>query len=320
MPSIPLPMKAGPPLLDAIRIARGWFDHATLSQVPIDRAGQKPSAPVGALSVFLYANWYAAARDKPQNRSRVPLVESLRAAHHGSWSWEQGWVAERVSSAGRVVAARDRERRVLSPSDFISVCLPGLPPPVGSALCVVRRWDSTTLLQGYWVTHSRLWFSERGTFARLYWNVQTAGAPALVRQLTSALDQVPFCLKVPSEPAGFARADAAVLYVPVQVFPDLRRSIRAVHDAVREWLSPDIPPLTKPMAAGLGVAETRWNAAESFGQHRCRLIAEALIATFQGERPPDADLLSAISEQFLREGLDPSRPWLEASGADHYVL
>jgi hypothetical protein len=89
---------------------------------------------------------------------------------------------------------------------------------------------------------------------------------------------------------------------------------------VLEWLSPDTPPLTKSLAAGLGVAETRWNAAESFGEHRCRLIAQALVAAFRGERLADADLLPAVRGLFLHEGVDPSLPWLEPSRSDQYVL
>ena len=317
--SMPAAIEAEPVLLDAIRTAGDWFNHGAAS-AGNGQPVQDPSLRVQALAVFLYANWYAAPLDKPRRDSPVPLVESLRAADHGSGTWEEGWIAKSVSSAGRVVAVREREQRMLSPGDYVSIRLPGLVPPVGTPVTVVRRCDSTTALPGYWVTHSHRWFSERGTLARLYWNVQTAGAPVLVRQLTRALDRAPFCLKVPSEPAGFARADAAVLYVPAAMVPVLRGSLRGAHESVLDWLSPDTPPLTKPIGLGLGAAETRCDAAESFGQHRCRLIAQALLPAFQRRRPALADLLSAIGAQFLREGLTLSHPWLEPAGVDHYAL
>jgi hypothetical protein len=304
-------------LLDAIRAAGGWLDRAVSS---LDQSDQATSTRAVELAEFLYATWYAASLgDKPIGSLRVPLVEGLRAAHRGSWSWEQGWIADSISSAGRVIAARDSERRVLWPGDYISASLPGMMPPIGTALYIVTRQDSTSLLPGFWVTYSPSWFLEKDTFTRLYWNVQPAGAPDLVRHVTNLFEHAPYCLKVPSEPSGFARADAAVLYLPAHAFPGLRRSIGTVHAAVVRWLAPETPPLTKQLAPGLAAAETRWNAAESFGQQRCRLIAQALVEARARRRAPQ-DLVVAIDSQFLREGLNPLCPWLEPLQSDQYVL
>ena len=62
---------------------------------------------------------------------------------------------------------------------------------------------------------------------RVYWNIDDAGAPTLVRALTTLLNAraVPFRLKVADHPSRLKRCDAAVLYVPIDTFAELREPL-----------------------------------------------------------------------------------------------
>ena len=269
------------------------------------------AAPV-ELRDRLYETWYAALRDaKPLSVGALPFVAQLRVAHAGSRRWQDGWVALRVSTAGRVLAGRRGVQRLLWPGDYANRDQPGLVPWPGTPLTVVDRLDSVELLPGYWVTHSADWFPLSGTATRIYWNLQPAGAADLVRTLTELLPPHAFCLKVPSDPIAFARPDAGVLYVRADAEGAVWRSIRRAHDAVATWLAPGVPPLTKRLEAGLAAAELPFDATESFGQHRCRLIAEAVIWARRERQDP----IGAIRQRFAEAGIDPDRPWTLARSA-----
>jgi hypothetical protein len=75
---------------------------------------------------------------------------------------------------------------------------------------------------------------------------------------------------------------------------------------------------TKPLAPGLGLAEDPGGGL-SFGQSRCRVVAEGLYRC-QAEGAADLDARLRVVAGVMRErGLDPLRPWLEPGSADDYA-
>ena len=70
---------------------------------------------------------------------------------------------------------------------------------------------------------------------RVYWNVTPAGAPALMRVLTTRLNAsgVPFRLKIADHPFRLDRCDAAVLYLPGASFGTLRATLLEEAAALR---------------------------------------------------------------------------------------
>ena len=89
----------------------------------------------------------------------------------------------------------------------------------------------------------------------------------------------PFQAKVLSDPAAYIRADAGVIYIRRRDFPRVAEIIARVHDSVGQGLHVDVPLFTKQLADGLGIAEDPTDGS-SFGEHRCRLVAEALWCGF----------------------------------------
>ena len=107
----------------------------------------------------------------------------------------------------------------------------------------------------------------------------------------------PWLLKCAIHPVEYARSDAVVAYLtPATVY---RRSGQIVELAVPSSSRDRIagPPLTLPVAPGLTAAFDP-GGDESFGSHRCRLIAQAAAASLHG-----------ILAQFTKDGVDPARPW-----------
>ena len=69
------------------------------------------------------------------------------------------------------------------------------------------------------------------------------------------------------------------------------------------------PVFTKTLAPGLGVAEDP-GYTESFGQHRCRLLAEGLVRGHEQRIHNLEDRLRVVSDCFRAEGLDLDPPFL----------
>ena len=213
-----------------------------------------------------------------------------------------------ASITGEVLARRGGMQRLLKPGDYVELLQPGLAPQPGTSVLAVDCLDSTELMPGYWVTHSENWFPVHGTLLRVYWNLEPRGAPKLTRILTELLPPQSFCLKIPADPSAFNRTDAVVLYLrsPAGV---VWRAVRRAHDAVSSWLAPEVPPLTGRLDSGIAIAEHAAAATESYGQHRCRLIAEAVLAA---AALGVTDYVSAIRQRFADERIDPDRPWMAA--------
>jgi hypothetical protein len=277
----------------------------------VDAVDGEPASAM--LAELLYARWYARPRWPVEVPRHWPpeLVEVLRAAHAGSPRWEDGWRAERVGPRGQVVARRDAAVRLLERSDYTPVRRPGLLPRPGDELSITGRRDVADRADGWWRTCGRSWswtVAPAG-LVRLYWVVRLAGLPDLVHRLTSLLadEAEPWLLKCACDVDVYARADAVVLYLTADVVG--RRAGALVDTALA--LGADArhggPPLTLPVAPGLAAALDP-GGDESFGSHRCRLVAEGIAAHASGGAAVDA-----VVARLGRAGVDVSRPWARGS-------
>jgi hypothetical protein len=164
-------------------------------------------------------------------------------------------------------------------------------------------------------------FPERGRarVLRLYWNVPPQGALRLMGLLTGELNAagLPFQLKVFKDESRYERRDAAVLYADAARYGEVRRHAEEVYRGLDGLLDDGVPAFTKPLAGGLGLAEDP-GAGESFGQNRCRLLAEALLRAHEsGLKTLDARL-DCVASRFREEGLNLDQPYLNAGSSDRY--
>ncbi len=126
---------------------------------------------------------------------------------------------------------------------------------------------------------------------------------------------LPFQLKVLRDPDAYHRADAGVLYLRPRHCEAAVDVVGRIHARVASRLRPDVPLFTLRLADGLGFAEGSMPSL-SFGQERCRLVAEALADSFdRGERERDARA-ATLAGACRRRGLDPLRPHLRPGGRD----
>jgi Ser/Thr protein kinase RdoA (MazF antagonist) len=251
----------------------------------------------------LYTQWYAQPRQPFEVPPGCPpdLVEMLRAAHVGFLNWEGGWRVENVGPRGQAVVRRGSEMRLLERSDYSPATRQGLLPRPGDAVSVSSRRDFVDPGDGWWRTSGPAWTwtaAPRG-MVRLYFNCDVVGVSILVATLTRMLadEPDPWLLKCAVDPAQYARSDVIIAYLTPGAVE--RRAVQIV-EFVRSGNIQgrrDGPPLTLRVAPGLTAAFDP-GGDESFGAHRCRLIAEAANGGVQ-----------AILARFAADGISPARPW-----------
>lgn len=271
-------------------------------------------ADVEAMTMWLYGAWYARAGATPTPPPGFPdrLVEVLRAADATAQRWSDGWTVNRVAGNGQLIAQRDGAVRLVDRCDAVVPGRLGVLPRAGDRALIAGRHDHVDG-DGWWRASGTGWrFTKAGNvpLVRLYWNVGLGAVPTVVRGVTARLagESRPWMLKCATDPAAHVRADAVVLFLTPESVSDHAPTLTRIAERLADDALPGAPPLALPVQRGLAVAVDPVTA-ESFGEHRCRLIAEALTGRAAANRPDDAAVLGAIGERFAREGIEVGRPY-----------
>jgi hypothetical protein len=285
---------------------------------------------VSTLSAYLYEYAYSrpfvaplpepAAQDLSADAG---LLEALSMANTTRDRWEHGWTIAQVMQHGQVSAQKGSLQRNLWPGQFISKDGPASVPRQGAEISVFYARESRSLQAGFYYA-----FGEEAEdpndglgLVRLYWNVSFEGAPRLVGLVTSRLNRfrVPFRVKFATARSQFGRTDVSVVYLSKRFFRIAAELMLDIHPEIGDALGEDVPLFSKKLAPGLGVAEDP-GAGESFGQSRCRRLAESVWNCYRrGEQTTDARWREF--GRLLREsGFDPEHTHLNSGSLDWYEL
>jgi hypothetical protein len=249
------------------------------------------------------------------------MRDALSAANKSRERWEEGWQIAQVLPTGQVMAQRHGQTRPLWPGQFITQDGPQAPPRPGAAVSVFVPRESRTMQPGFYFAfgESAETFDDLSTALRFYWNVSAGGGPALVAAITTTLNQfdVPFRFKIASHRALFYRVDSAVLYVDRKHAAITTALLPTVIEAVHAFMQPETPLFTRRLAPGLAFAEEP-GSGESFGMHRCRLVAEGVWAAYLKGAQTDTARLQAVQHQFEQQQLNFDRPYLRAGSVGYY--
>jgi hypothetical protein len=246
--------------------------------------------------------------------SRRDHVAALSAANSGEGTWEPGWAIGGARD-DRVAVSKDG-CTFWAPADRVRR---GGPDGSGSVGRVLVPKERRHLQPGFYYALGNADADETPRpIVRFSWHLTAEGAAPFVAAVCETLNArgLPFWVKVLSDPGAYVRANAGYLYLDRRRYGQLGDALVEVHDRVAAWLRPPVPLFTRALAPGLGVSEAPHGI--SFGQCRCRLVAQGLWNAFrQGDGTPQARA-AALASAFLQAGLDPRRPHLEPGSADHY--
>jgi hypothetical protein len=154
---------------------------------------------------------------------------------------------------------------------------------------------------------------------RVYWHLMASGAVPFLRRATRALNAagLPFRLKVLNDPDAFTRCDAAVLYLRRRDYIACAEALRRIYHATASTLRPSVPAFTKPLVPGVGLAEGP-AGGESFGLHRCLLVAEGMLRAHEAGRTALEERLDIVASCLATAGVRPDAPFLDPGAIDTY--
>ena len=183
----------------------------------------------------------------------------------------------------------------------------GIGPGLPVRLVLMR--EMITAPTGHYVISGRGGFSpERERQVRFYWNPRL---PALRRSCARSLRAPNAGVSRRGEgsgdPPGDARTDAGALDLNDEDAEASRYdAIAATYHVLRGSLRPSVPLFTLEIGSGLAFAESP-PTRDSFGMHRCSLVAEGLLWAEQRGAKDAAARLAVLRERLTAYGLDPGR-------------
>jgi hypothetical protein len=293
----------------------------TVARAGPDSHARSRTALRNALARRLYHDFYTRGEPVPRRRlgvrrrstpppaSTAAFEAALSAANRGRGSVETGWRIAALEGGlacvvrdGLAVYARAEELRAGPAAG---------PGDRGVTLALPKELLGVS--PGSYVALGDRGLDPREPVLRIYWNVRASGAAALVSAVTGLLNRraIPFRLKVASDPEGFGRCDAAVLYVRLRDARRLAPLVARIRGRVAPYLRPLTPVFAARVAPGVAVAEQP-RGAESFGQHRCRLLAEGLVRAHEAGARSLAERVAFAARCFASEDVRVDAPHLNA--------
>lgn len=259
-------------------------------------------------------------------RDNRDFIETLSKSNASRGTWEPGWEVRRLEKNGQIAVQKDGLTLWILPQQFIIPSEEGGEEgrriAVGNKGYVAMVKEFRSLLPGFYMANGDAPLDQSPPIIRIYWNISAAGAAVLIKYITAELnnEKVPFQFKALNSPASFTRADAGVLYMNKQYLKMSKKALATVYNQIRSFLKPQTPIFAKKLAPGVSLAEDP-NNGESFGQHRTRILAEALYQMNEEKNiPASADeRVAEVQKHFKSLGIDIiNRPYLNSLSANDY--
>jgi hypothetical protein len=257
--------------------------------------------------------------DPGSETNALSFVETLSAANEGSGCHESGWEVQTVAEDHLTVRRGNLELWV-RPEDY-TVPRDRAPEP-GTSVGLRLPKELRGISPGYYMALSNQEdkYDDEQPLVRLYWNLSAAGTAAFVREATHALNNAGlfFRLKALNDPRSYNRCDAAVMYFRKSQYSAVIKQMARVYPKIGSYLKPKTPMFTKAIAPGVGLAEDP-GSNESFGQHRCKLLADGMIRAYERGAKSLTERLDIVTECYASSGIHLNEPYLNPSSIDVYT-
>jgi hypothetical protein len=249
------------------------------------------------------------------------FLQILATANQSRDLWDSGWQIYQMLPSGQILARKGDLIRTVWGGGFMTQDGLGTAPRVGAVINLFAPRESRTIQPGFYFVFGEALLDDHDLkdFLRFYWNVQAEGASTLIQSITQTLNrfQVPFRFKCLSNRAFFNRVDSAVLFVSKRFYRITAELLTDIYPNIQKTLQSDSPLFSQQLAPGLGLAEDP-GTGESFGMHRCRLVAEGLWNAYTNGWQTEPIRLQEVEKQFAQAGITLEQPYLNPGSIDQY--
>ncbi|MDE1812251.1 MAG: hypothetical protein KGH85_05225 [Thaumarchaeota archaeon] len=330
--------------VSSYRLENQLFTVPTPSELPNSNVNDFLHFIRSYISSILYQKYHCRISEIGQFTNSVisahynnqDFIESLSGANTGIGSWEFGWQVLKIEKNGQLAVQKDGLTLWAYPQQFRSTSGPDI---VGRKGYLGMPKELRHLLPGFYMAYGNAPLNDEPITVRLYWNIEMKGATTLLETITTQLnnENLPFKFKVLNNQNSFLRADAAVLYINKKYLEKAAVSLSRIYKTIQPFLKTPTPLFAKTIAPGVALAEDPDNG-ESFGQHRSRILAEALTAHLVSlndsssghdhkeitelliEMEDQTFTTKKISEYFDQAGINICEMYLNRGSSDDYDL
>ncbi len=270
------------------------------------------------LTALLYAECYAKKISFQLGMPNFPaimeqdskaFIDRLSANNSSKGFTDGGWTVRQQLTNGLIEVSKGPLSKIIGPGQYQQNGHAHLPMPQQTITILLPKEDRL-LQQGFYYVYSNEMFSPESSMLRIYWNIDSDGAPKLVKAVTRQLNyyHIPFLFKCLNNPLLYSRRDACVLYISKKHYTVCSWLLENMAKELEGHLQEDVPLFTFKYTAGIGIAENPLSN-ESFGMNRMALLAKALIAAYQSKKNTRSSMAS-IKNMFSDNGIDLNRPFL----------
>ncbi|MBU7584484.1 MAG: hypothetical protein KAF91_16490 [Nostoc sp. TH1S01] len=251
----------------------------------------------------------------------VAFYDRLHESNQGDGYWYYNWQVVKENLDDTLAVQKDgltlhieRSRHLLPHNQY---------PSVGKYVAV--KMPKNLVQNGFYMAVANAGTAtNRDRLVRVYFNLTPEGAVAVMNTLTTQLNflEIPFSFKALYNPSEYERYDSAVFYFDKNDYEAVHSVLERVYAECQSYFQPDVPLFTKFIAPGLAIAEEpnhRFTEQESFGTHRCQIIANGLLDAWEQGNNTPAHRIAAILEQFSLSQVELQRPYLNANSHDIYM-
>ncbi len=250
----------------------------------------------------------------------VVFYDRLHQSNRGEGYFSSGWVVIKHETDGAIAVQHGGLTLHIE-------CDRHLPPENQTANIgdiVAIKMPKNLVQSGFYMAVGNAGSYREDKIVRIYFNLTTEGAVAVMESLTTELNTIPmpFNFKALYNSGDYGRYDSAVLYFDKSNYEVFRTVLERVYTQHHSHFQPEVPLFTKFLAPGLALAEEpdqKFGEQESFGMNRCQIVANAMLENWhQGDNSPESRMTS-IEQQFSLLNIELQRPYLNANSEDIYT-
>jgi hypothetical protein len=243
----------------------------------------------------------------------VGFYERLHESNRGEGYFDAGWSVLKEEIDGCLAVSKSGLRLHLKPTEIGAV--------VGDSVAI--RMPKNCVQDGFYIAVSNTEAKISKKIVRVYFNLTPEGAVSVMGNLTQMLNAIPvfFHFKVLYNPEEYKRVDSCVLYFEKSDYEVVQKVLKAVYVENQAHFKSEAPLFTKQLAPGLGLAEEpdeKFAGQESFGMHRCQIVANGLLSAWYKDDNSPEGRMQAIIQQFTSLEIDLNCPYLNPSSEDIY--
>lgn len=293
--------------------------------VPVQVGTQVPASQTPLLDNLrdmLYGRCYTRSDAQGEIPLAQNLIPSLLQANQSQDRWDPGWSIYQLGGDGRVSVQKGERSRSAVIGEYATNKAPGMLPQVGDQVNLRVFPGSADMQPGFYFSFGNTLSDQFDEYAllRFYFNVKAEGAAELLRAVSARFNYyaIPYRYKTLTDASFYTRADAAVLYVAKRYYPIAASLLLALSEQLDVFLRPEEPMFCKTLRPGVGLAEEP-GTGESFGMHRCRLVAEGIVDAWMAGSQSVEARMESVQKRFNASGITLYTPYLNARSVDLFA-